>query len=283
MISHNAKITILGMGLLGGSYAKGFFQKNYRLTGIDIDPSAIEFAEKMHWIEEGGDDPALVSGSDIVISCLYPDVFVQWVSDHQDLLKPGSILTDVTGIKREVMEQIHGILRPDVEFIACHPMAGREYKGIQYADASLFQNANFLIVPYENTSENAMQTARDIAGILRFKNVSVLSAEEHDRMIGFLSQLTHVIAISLMNVSDNTHLAEYTGDSFRDLTRIAKINESLWPELFILNKDNLVREIDEFTSEMKNFRDLIQNEDTERMQELMVQSTQRRSCFDVRK
>ena len=283
MISHNAKITILGMGLLGGSYAKGFFQNNYRLTGIDIDPSAIEFAEKMHWIQEGGEDPSLVSGSDIVISCLYPDVFVQWIKDHQQFLKPGSILTDVTGIKREVMSQIQGILRKDVEFIACHPMAGREYKGIQYADASLFQNANFLIVPYENSSENAMQTARDIAGILRFRNVSVLSAEEHDRMIGFLSQLTHVIAISLMNVSDNTHLAEYTGDSFRDLTRIAKINESLWPELFILNKDNLVREIDEFTSEMKNFRDLIQNEDTEKMQELMVQSTQRRSCFDVRK
>ncbi len=283
MISHNAKITILGMGLLGGSYAKGFFQNNYRLTGIDIDPSAIEFAEKMHWIQEGGEDPSLVSGSDIVISCLYPDVFVQWIKDHQQFLKPGSILTDVTGIKREVMSQIQGILRKDVEFIACHPMAGREYKGIQYADASLFQNANFLIVPYENSSENAMQTARDIAGILRFRNISVLSPEEHDRMIGFLSQLTHVIAISLMNVSDNTHLAEYTGDSFRDLTRIAKINESLWPELFILNKDNLVREIDEFTAEMKHFRDLIQNEDTESMQKLMIQSTDRRSCFDVRK
>ncbi len=283
MISHNAKITILGMGLLGGSYAKGFFQNNYRLTGIDIDPSAIEFAEKMHWIQEGGEDPSLVSGSDIVISCLYPDVFVQWIKDHQQFLKPGSILTDVTGIKREVMSQIQGILRKDVEFIACHPMAGREYKGIQYADASLFQNANFLIVPYENSSENAMQTARDIAGILRFRNISVLSPEEHDRMIGFLSQLTHVIAISLMNVSDNTHLAEYTGDSFRDLTRIAKINESLWPELFILNKDNLVREIDEFTAEMKHFRDLIQNEDAESMQKLMIQSTDRRSCFDVRK
>ena len=128
-----------------------------------------------------------------------------------------------------------------------------------------------------------MQTARDIAGILRFRNISVLSPEEHDRMIGFLSQLTHVIAISLMNVSDNTHLAEYTGDSFRDLTRIAKINESLWPELFILNKDNLVREIDEFTAEMKHFRDLIQNEDAESMQKLMIQSTDRRSCFDVRK
>ena len=283
MISHNAKITILGMGLLGGSYAKGFFQNNYRLSGIDIDPSAIEFAEKMHWIQEGGEDPSLVSGSDIVISCLYPDVFVQWIKDHQQFLKPGSILTDVTGIKREVMSQIQGILRKDVEFIACHPMAGREYKGIQYADASLFQNANFLIVPYENSSENAMQTARDIAGILRFRNISVLSPEEHDRMIGFLSQLTHVIAISLMNVSDNTHLAEYTGDSFRDLTRIAKINESLWPELFILNKDNLVREIDEFTAEMKHFRDLIQNEDAESMQKLMIQSTDRRSCFDVRK
>jgi len=280
MISRGAKITIIGLGLLGGSYAKGFASAGYRLAGIDIDEDAVQFAKKMQWIQQGGTDPGIAEDSDIVISAMYPHVFVEWIKANQHLLKPGSILTDVTGIKREVIHDINAILRPDVEFIACHPMAGREYKGIRYADCSLFREANFIIVPTDKNTEKGMQTARDIAQVLKFRNVSVLTPDEHDAMIGFVSQLTHVIAVSLMNVSDNTHLAEYTGDSFRDLTRIAKINETLWPELFLLNKDNLVREIDDFTAEMQHFRDLIQNGDTEEMKRLLVQSTERRKCFD---
>ena len=109
-------------------------------------------------------------------------------------------------------------------------------------------------MPTEKNTNDAIQTAYQMAEILGFTKISELSAEDHDRMIGFLSQLTHVIAVSLMNVSDNTHLADYTGDSFRDLTRIAKINEDMWPELFILNKDNLIREINEFSDELLRFR-----------------------------
>ena len=125
--------------------------------------------------------------------------------------------------------------------------------------------------------------AHDIAKLLKFHNVATLSAEEHDLIIGFLSQLTHVIAVSLMNVNDNTHLAEYTGDSFRDLTRIARINEDLWPELFIMNKDNLIKEIDNFTDEMKSFRDLLEKEDFEAMREKLITSTERRKAFEKKK
>ncbi|MCH4208335.1 MAG: prephenate dehydrogenase [Solobacterium sp.] len=280
MISRGAKITIVGLGLLGGSYAKGFYQAGYTVNGIDIDEEAVAYAKRMHWIQEGSTDPSLVEGSDIIISALYPRVFETWVKENQQYFKPGCILTDVTGIKREVISRINAELRDDVEFIACHPMAGREYRGIQYADCNLFTVANFIIVPTDKNTEQAKQTARDIAEILKFKRISELTPEQHDTMIGFLSQLTHIIAVSLMNVSDNTHLVDYTGDSFRDLTRIAKINEDLWPELFILNKDNLIREIDDFTAEMQNFRNLIQQDDTEEMKRLLRQSTERRKCFD---
>jgi len=280
MISRGAKITIVGLGLLGGSYAKGFYQAGYQVYGIDIDPEAVAYAEKMHWIRQGSTDPSLAEGSDIVISALYPHVFESWIQENQHYLKPDSILTDVTGIKREVIRRISAVLRPDVEFIACHPMAGREYKGIQFADCNRFTVANFIIVPTENNTERGLQTARDIAAILKFARVSELTPQQHDEMIGFVSQLTHIIAVSLMNVNDNTHLAEYTGDSFRDLTRIAQINEDLWPELFILNKDNLIREIDAFTAEMQHFRDLIDQENTDEMKQLLKQSTARRKCFD---
>ena len=280
MISRGSKIGIVGLGLLGGSYAKGLYQAGYQVVGIDIDPEAIEFAKRMKWIVDGGDDVSLLEDCDIVISALYPNTFIDWIKENQSHLKENAMLSDVTGIKREVIEQVNAELRDDIEFISVHPMAGREFRGIQFADCHLFESANYIIVPTEKNTERGMELAQDLAKILKFAHVSVLSPEEHDIMIGYLSQLTHVIAVSLMNANGDENLAKYTGDSFRDLTRIAKINENLWPELFVLNKDNLTREIDAFTKEMLAFRDMIEKDDYEGMREKLITSTERRKAFD---
>ncbi|MBQ1877892.1 MAG: prephenate dehydrogenase [Erysipelotrichaceae bacterium] len=282
MISKASKITVVGLGLLGGSYAKGLYNAGYKVTGIDIDESAIEYGKKMHWIVDGGSDPALCQDSDIIISALYPATFISWVRENQHYFKPGSILTDVTGIKRQVIEEINSFLREDVEYIACHPMAGREYKGILRADCSQFENANIIIVPTEKNTERAIGVARDLARALKFKNVSVLSPQEHDNIIGFVSQLCHVIAISLMNISDNPRLVDYTGDSFRDLTRIANINEDLWPQLFIYNKDNLLAHVDDLIAQMQVLRGYIEEENIPEMKKLMIQATERRKRFGKR-
>ena len=279
MTIKDKKIAIIGLGMLGGSYAQSFHDAGIKVTGIDIDPEAISYAKEKGWIEKGGDDPALISDCDIVISALYPQSFVEWIRTNQHHFKENALLSDVTGVKRKVIREIDAILRPDLEFIACHPMAGREYKGIAYADPSQFRQANFLIVPTENNTEKAIETAREIADVLQFRNISILSAEEHDRIIGFVSQLCHVIAISLMNISDDPKLADYTGDSFRDLTRIADINEDLWPELFIYNKDNLLKEIDQLIDQLKEMHGLIETEDLESMKEKMVTATLRRRNF----
>lgn len=280
MIDRNTRFAIVGLGVLGGSYVQALSAKGYHCTGIDIDENSVKEAKEKGWIEEGGNDPSLIQNADIVVCALYPHVFVQWIRDNQKYFHPGALLTDVTGVKRAVIQSINAELRNDVEFISCHPMAGRESRGIAYADASRFANANFIIVPTEKNSEEAKKTMHQLAEILGFGRISELSAEEHDKMVGFLSQLTHVIAVSLMNVSDNTHLAAYTGDSFRDLTRIASINEDMWPELFILNKDNLIREINDFSDELLRFRDLIASDDVEGMKRKMIISTERRKKFD---
>lgn len=280
MIDQFTKFAIIGLGVLGGSYVQALSKKGYQCIGIDIDQSAVDYATDKHWIVDGGTEASLVKDADIIISCLYPHVFIEWVKENQKYFKSGVLLSDVTGVKREVIHDINEELTADAEFLACHPMAGREFKGIQYADADRFVNANFIIVPTNRNTKDAITTVHQLGEILGFTKISELSAEEHDRMIGFLSQLTHVIAVSLMNVSDNTHLVDYTGDSFRDLTRIAKINEDMWPELFILNKDNLVREINEFSDELLRFRDLLINEDTQGMKDKMIQSTNRRKKFD---
>lgn len=273
---------IVGLGLLGGSYAQGLKRKGFHVSALDINPESIAYALEQGWIDEGavGFDETLVRQADSVVFGLYPQALLEWIDQYQDSFAPGTRITDVTGVKEQIVTQVQGKLRPDVEFIASHPMAGREVSGVQYADCSIFEPANFIITPTSANTPEGIAWVKALAETLNFRHIATLSPAEHDKMVGFLSQLTHVIAVTLMNTSDNTHLVDYTGDSFRDLTRIAKINESLWTELFLMNKANLVREIDEFAAELAHFRSVLENEDTEEMKRLFCQSTQRRKCFD---
>ena len=283
MISKAKKIAIVGLGLLGGSYAKGLSRANYQIIGIDINLESIEFAKKLNWIYKGGDDPSLVSEADIIIFALYPVTLLEWIKENQKYFKPNAIITDVIGIKVKVLEELKTTLRKDVEFIASHPMAGKEVSGIMYSDTSMFEPANFIIVPTEENSEEGINVVKEIATVLNFNNIVSLNPKEHDEMVGFVSQLTHVIAVSLMNSKDNTHLVDYTGDSFRDLTRIAKINGELWSELFMMNKDNLASEIDDFVESILHFKKALVEEDLQEIKRLFEQSTTRRKCFDKKK
>lgn len=284
MISKDTTFVIIGLGLLGGSYAMGLKQAGYRVLGVARRQETIDYALEHHLIDEGTLDPeAFLDQADLVIFGLYPHTMIEWIKAHQHAFRPGTLLTDVSGVKVNVADQVQAILREDVEFIAAHPMAGRETSGIEYANTEMFKAANYIIVPTEKNSEDAVETSKQLADILQFHHIATLSMKEHDEMIGFLSQLTHVIAVSLMNTHDNAHLVEYTGDSFRDLTRIAKINETMWTELFLLNKEILLAEIDAFAKELKHFRDTLAKEDTEEMKHLFIQSTQRRKKFDILK
>lgn len=280
MIESNTVFAVIGLGVLGGSYVEALSKKGYTCIGVDINEDSLSYAKEKSWIKQGSTDPSIISQADIVVSCLYPHTFVDWIKENQKYMKDGALLTDVTGVKRKVIDEVNAVLRNDIEFIACHPMAGKEYKGIRFADASKFETANFIIVPTDKNSKESIDTAYQLAEILGFTRISKLSAEEHDKMIGFLSQLTHVIAVSLMNITDNPALVAYTGDSFRDLTRIAEINESMWPELFIDNKDYLLSEIEAFQDEIERFKQLLEKDDYEGMKDKMILSTERRKLFN---
>ena len=167
-----------------------------------------------------------------------------------------------------------------VEFIASHPMAGRETSGIAHSAEVNFAPANFIITPTEKNSQAGIDWCRDLAAELGFKRISVLTPAEHDHMIGYVSQLCHAIAVSLMCANDNSSLCEYTGDSFRDLTRIARINEKMWAELFLWNKENLIAEIDQFDSALDQLRDALVADDRDKLEEMFRLSTQRRAAFD---
>jgi prephenate dehydrogenase len=144
----------------------------------------------------------------------------------------------------------------------------------------MFKGANYIITPTSENSEDAILLAKELGEVLEFKSISILTPEEHDEMIGFLSQLTHCIAVALMTCKDSRYLVDYTGDSFRDLTRIAKINENMWSELFLMNKNQLLSQMDLFLKQFKELRDALAKEDEEKMKDIMRLSTERRKYFD---
>lgn len=275
-------IGIIGLGLMGASFAKRLSpQKDKTIYGIDQNEQTIQTALELNIIKEGSTDPSqLIKKCNLIILALYPTMIKPWIVENQQYLESGTILMDISGVKTNIVEPVQAILREDLELISIHPMCGRESRGIDFAQADIFDNANYIIVPTDKNTPKAIEAAKQLGKDLRVKNISILSCEEHDRMIGFLSQLTHVIAVSLMNTHDNSHLVEYTGDSFRDLTRIATINEDLWSELFLLNKDILLDEIDQFLDATKHFRDSLEKKDIDEMKRLFIQSTNRRKLFN---
>ena len=282
MLDTSRNILIVGLGLIGGSYAKALRKLGFKISAITLKQEDIDYAVENGIIDEGFTEPLpeVLGKAELIIFALYPKVFMEWIEKYQEFLKPGALLTDVTGVKASVVYKIQEMLRPDVEFIAAHPMAGKEVYGVQNSDPKIFHGANYIVTPTEKNTESAIKDCLELGRLMGFNNVSVLSPEKHDEMIGFVSQLTHCIAVSLMNCYDGEKLQDYTGDSFRDLTRIARINDEMWSELFLLNKETLLDQMDKFLAEFEKLRKTLETGDRETMREMMKVSTARRALFD---
>lgn len=277
-------ILIVGLGLIGGSYAKGLKRLGFTVNAITKDKSSVDYAVKNGIIDCGTTEiePEIIGEADLVIFALYPHIFINWIKENQQYFKSGAVLTDVTGVKGCVVEEIQSVLREDVEYIAAHPMAGKEVYGVENSDDAIFKGANYIVVPTERNTPEAIELCRNLGEILGFKQVAELSIEEHDKMIAFLSQLTHCIAVSLMCCNNSEGLEAYTGDSFRDLTRIARINDEMWSELFLSNREPLLAEMERFRETFDELYFKVKNGDREGMREMMRTSTERRKLFDMK-
>ena len=282
IVDVSKKILIVGLGLLGGSYARALKRFGFHISAITKDQSSIDYAIKENIIDEGSTElnEKIIGEADLVIFALYPHVFEEWIEKNQGLLKSGSLITDVTGVKGSIVYNIQKMLRADVEFIAAHPMAGREVSGVENSTDKMFTGANYIVTPTEKNTPEAIETCMELGRLLGFSNVTTLSPEEHDEMIGFLSQLTHCIAITLMTCNDKEDMEKFTGDSFRDLTRIAKINDLMWSELFVANKAALLSQMNLFIDKFNELKVMLENEDIDGMRRMMRHSTERRALFD---
>ena len=281
-LDKDTRFLIVGLGLLGGSYAKALKKQGFPVEAVTRSQSTIDYALEQGIIDGGAAfaDPEIIGRADFVVLAMYPQTLLDWVKAHQRYFKPGALITDVTGVKTCVVEPVQQMLRPDVEFIAAHPMAGRETLGVRNADDSIFRGANYIVTPTEKNTPQAIEACEELGRVLGFARVSRLTPEKHDEMIGFVSQLTHAIAVALMTCNDIEGLEKYTGDSFRDLTRIAKINDEMWSELFLANREALLEQMDQFAAQFALMRQQLAAGDREGMQEVMRRSTVRRKALE---
>lgn len=282
IIDVSKKILIVGLGLIGGSYARALKRFGFHISAITKEQSDIDYAINENIIDEGAIelDEKIINNADLIIFALYPHVFVEWIEKNQHLLKSGALITDVTGVKQSIVYKIQDILRSDVEFVSAHPMAGREVFGVQNSSEKMFIGANYIVTPTDKNTPEGVQTCIELGRLLGFSNVTTLSPREHDEMIGFLSQLTHCIAITLMTCNDKENLEKFTGDSFRDLTRIARINDLMWSELFVANKDVLLHQMNLFIKKFEELKVMLETDDVDGMRGMMRHSTERRALFD---
>lgn len=267
------KICIVGLGLIGGSYAMGLSKKNHEVYGIDKNIDTINYAIQNGYIKAGfTDDYNILSEMDLIILAIYPQSILNFLTENNKFFNRNQVITDVCGIKTSFVYKA-ALLSGEATYLSHHPMAGKEKIGIEYADSSIFKGANFLITPIENTPIQAIKLIDSIGKDLEFGRISVISPERHDKMIGFTSQLTHAIAVSLVNSDSDEETKSFIGDSYRDLTRIAMINEKLWSELFLENKTELLSHIENFEKELDVLKNALKTNDKEKLNELFKHST----------
>ncbi len=278
-------ITIVGLGVVGGSYAIALSKKGYTVYGVNRSRQSIEDAIAAKAIRDGAETPEkFFPLSDIIIIALYPDQIVSYLEKYGKYIKKGCLISDVAGIKSKFVEAIAANVPESCEFLFCHPMAGREKRGFKYADDKVLQGANFLIVSTPTTSSQAIERMSRLVTDIGFGRIRITDVTTHDEVIAYTSQLPHAIAVALINSDDeNSETASYIGDSYRDLTRIANINEDLWSELFFGNKDNLISTITRFENQLAEIKRAIADDDCQSLKAMFIKSSQRRLALEKKK
>nr|WP_131042510.1 prephenate dehydrogenase [Clostridioides difficile] len=276
-------VVMVGLGVIGGSFAKALKKAGYEnVFGVDVDLETLKKAEKAKIIKKGcTTGKELFKKADLIILSIYPRLVVDFLNNNKNFFKKGTIITDTTGIKETLINDVLQIIPDDIDFIFGHPMAGREKKGIDFASEQVFNGANYIITPTGRNNIKNLELVENLILEIGFKRVKKLTSQKHDEIIAFTSQLPHVMAVALINSDEEGRdTGKFIGDSYRDLTRIANMNEDLWSELFLGNRDNLLKVIENFESEVNLVKEAIFNNDKNKLIEYFKKSSIRREALE---
>lgn len=264
------KILIVGLGLIGGSYCKAISSyTNHEVYGLDSNPDVIESAVKCGCIKSGSDITEL-DRFDMVIVCLHPVPAKKFMTENIKRFKKGCILSDVCGIKGQMTVDVTKIAAEHgVNYVGTHPMAGKEHFGFDFSDGSLFISANFIITPIEETDKNSVLEVEKLAKEMGFGKIVETTPFDHDSIIAYTSQLAHVVSSAYVKSPTMQKELGFSAGSFKDMTRIATLNESMWTTLFMANRECLLFEIDELIKNLSSYRDAIAEKDNEKLEQLL--------------
>ena len=271
------KIAVVGLGLIGGSICKALKKNTFHyIMGIDNDESVTEKA-----LEYGAVDeiitPEGLKDADMTMICLYPEAIVEFVNQHKDKFKSGSIVTDSCGVKEYVVTRCTKVLEPlGVIFVGSHPMAGREFSGFDYSTDDLFVGASYIVTPSENTPKMAIDLLATLACCMGFGKVVTATPKQHDINIAFTSQLAHVVSNAYVKSPSLFNADGFSAGSFLDLTRVAKLNEYMWSSLFLCNKEALLFELNSIIDSLNEYKTAIENDDIDTLREILKVGRERK-------
>lgn len=265
-------IVIVGLGIIGGSYAKALMKyTNHRVIGINRSPGPLEMALKTGAIHEAGTAHSLET-ADMVILTTYPSVAVKFIQTNGHYIPPHCIVTDAAGIKGEICPQLKSLAGNfGFTFVGCHPMAGKTKSGFSASDADLFQKASLIITPC-GANEDAVNKVVELSKTLGFGRITFSTPKEHDRMIAFTSQLPHILASAYVLSPQCPNHKGFSAGSYRDVSRVASINETLWSELFLENREMLLSEIDIFINNIITLKKAIEKNNKEEIENILRKS-----------
>ena len=273
-------VGILGLGLIGGSLARAYALAGHTVYALQRNESMLSFA-MLAGAVHGKLDESTIGQCDLILLSIYPDGCASWLEKNAHLISKDALIIDCCGIKREICERCFPIAEKyGFTFVGGHPMAGSQFSGFKYSRAALFKGAPMVLVPPVFDDINLLDRVKEALKPCEFGMFSVTTAEDHDRMIAFTSQMPHILSNAFIKSPTALDHKGFSAGSYKDLTRVAWLNAPMWAELFMENKDNLLFELDYYIKSLQAYQDAIEADDVETLTQLLEEGKKRKEAVD---
>lgn len=275
------KIGIVGLGLIGGSMAKALkYNTEHTVLGWNRTEEVVLKAKLLGAIDGELTDEQ-IADCDLLICALYPQLTVDFVQKYAPTLKKGAIVLDTCGVKRVICNTLWKTAKENgFVFYGAHPMAGLHFSGFSYSDVQMFQDASMILVPPDDANPDTLTILKELFFKIGFTNIQISTPEEHDRIIAYTSQLAHVVSNAYVKSPEAQVHNGFSAGSYKDLTRVAKLNADMWTELFLDNPDNLVNEIEGLIAHLQAYVDALKARDAETLHDLLKEGSDRKEQID---
>ncbi len=273
-------VGILGLGLIGGSLARAYSKAGHQVYACDADKSMLEFAQLAGIVTDTLDENTIPKCS-LILLAIYADASATWLEKHGQLISKDAFVIDCCGIKKDICNRCFPVAEKyGFTFMGGHPMAGSHFSGFKYSRSNLFQGAPMVLVPSRFDDPVLLETAQKLLSPCGFGSFSVTTAEAHDSMIAFTSQMPHIISNAFIKSPTATNHKGFSAGSYKDLTRVAWLNPEMWAELFLSNKEHVLKELSYFIESLKEYQSAIEQNDTAQLIKLLDDGKKCKEAID---